>query len=271
MPELPEVETARRGIQPHITAASVTRVVIRQSRLRWPIPARLKTLLPGQHIDAVTRRGKYLLLKTDAGSIIIHLGMSGSLRIVDAALAPEKHDHIDIVFATGMALRLRDPRRFGAVLWTNSDPAQHKLLKSLGPEPLEASFTADYLFGRSRGKSVNIKTFIMNSSTVVGVGNIYASEALYLAGINPHTAAGRISLARYTLLVDAIKNVLQQAIDSGGTTLRDFTDGAGRPGYFRQQLNVYGRTGEPCPQCGTAIKSFRQNQRATFYCPQCQH
>ena len=270
MPELPEVETTRSGIAPHITGQTVAKVIVRQPRLRWPVPARIKSALPGHSIVEVQRRGKYLLLQTTAGCVIIHLGMSGSLRLLPADQPAMAHDHVDIVFSNGQALRLRDPRRFGAVLWTTQSPYQHSLLRSLGPEPLSEEFTADYLFQRSRKRKIAIKALIMDSKIVVGVGNIYASESLFLAGIRPTTAAGRISRARYALLVEAIKTILARAIASGGTTLRDFINGEGKPGYFKQQLHVYGRAGEDCLQCGTPIKHLQQGQRATYYCAQCQ-
>jgi len=270
MPELPEVETTCRGITPHIIGKIVQTVIIRQAKLRWPIPLSIKRLLPGQRIDQVSRRGKYLLLHTAVGTVIMHLGMSGSLRIVKQHEAVEKHDHVDIVFGKNCILRLRDPRRFGAVLWTRHSPYSHKLLSSLGPEPLSDDFNVDVLFLRSRNRKIAIKPFIMDSKIVVGVGNIYASEALFRAGIRPTTQAGRISLARYQRLVSAIKSVLSAAIESGGTTLRDFTNGEGKPGYFQQKLQVYGRAGENCTTCGTHIKLIQQAQRATYYCTHCQ-
>jgi len=270
MPELPEVETTRRGIAPHLEGRRVRKVVVRQPRLRWPVPPRLARELTGQRIEHVRRRGKYLLLETAAGTAILHLGMSGSLRVLDAAEPPQAHDHVDICLDNGRCLRLRDPRRFGAVLWTTRPAAQHRLLRDLGPEPLGEAFDADYLFQRSRGRRGAIKPFIMDSKVVVGVGNIYASEALFLAGINPKTPAGRIGRARMQRLVEAIRAVLARAIEQGGTTLRDFSDSAGRPGYFQQQLQVYGRAGEPCRRCGGNIRSLTLGQRNTFYCPRCQ-
>ena len=271
MPELPEVETTCRGIAPHVKGHQVAEVVLRRRKLRYPVPLTLATDLPGQQILAVERRGKYLLLLTEIGTVMIHLGMSGSLRVVDADLKPEKHDHIDIVFEHGRALRLHDPRRFGAMLWLKGDPAAHDLLAKLGPEPLSAGFDGDYLFQRSRKRKQAIKLLIMDSHVVVGVGNIYASEALFRAGIRPGIAAGKISRARYLALVDAIKAVLAEAIEQGGTTLRDFVNGEGKPGYFKQRLNVYGREGEPCGCCGSLIKQKRMGQRASYYCPTCQH
>ncbi|MCW9013854.1 MAG: bifunctional DNA-formamidopyrimidine glycosylase/DNA-(apurinic or apyrimidinic site) lyase [Gammaproteobacteria bacterium] len=270
MPELPEVETSRRGIEPYILNQQVIDVVVRQKKLRWPIPARLKSELIKQKILAVGRRGKYLLLETGIGTVLIHLGMSGSLRIVDKGTAPEKHDHIDIAFNNNKVLRLRDPRRFGSVLWTRKDPAQHKLLSQLGPEPLSDEFNADYLYQQSRSRKVAIKLFIMNSQVVVGVGNIYANEALFMAGINPKRQASRISYQRYQILVACIKEVLQLAIQQGGTSLQDFTQQDGKPGYFQQILKVYGKTNQPCLICHQPIRQLRQQQRSTFYCSQCQ-
>ncbi|WP_455198971.1 bifunctional DNA-formamidopyrimidine glycosylase/DNA-(apurinic or apyrimidinic site) lyase [Kaarinaea lacus] len=271
MPELPEVETTRRGIEPLIRGKTVKQVDIRQRQLRWPVPPRLRQVLAGEKIESVNRRGKYLLLTTRVGTVIIHLGMSGSLRVVKQDAIPEKHDHVDIIFNNKRILRLRDPRRFGAVLWTSRNPRLHPLLKLLGPEPLSSEFNTQYLFDKSRNRKLAIKAFIMDSKIVVGVGNIYANEALFRAGIRPTIAAGRISKARYHDLVQAIKTVLEEAILQGGTTLRDFSNEQGKPGYFSQKLLVYGRAGEPCTACGTTIKQTRQNQRASFYCPQCQH
>ena len=274
MPELPEVETTRRGIAPHITGQTISSVIIRQPKLRWPIPKMLKTTLVGAKVVSVSRRGKYLLLtikdSDTQGTVLMHLGMSGSLSITPASTPPSKHDHIDIVFGNNQCLRLRDPRRFGSVLWTSRDPLKHKLLKELGPEPLSDEFNVDYLFSKSRKRKQAIKQLIMDSHIVVGVGNIYANEALFSSGIRPGTAAGRISRSRMVDLVDAIKGILKTAIDQGGTTLRDFTDSDGRPGYFKQELKVYGREGLSCTQCGSTIKLSRQGQRSTFYCPRCQ-
>jgi formamidopyrimidine-DNA glycosylase len=270
MPELPEVETSCRGIEPHIKKQRVIDVIIRQKKLRWPIPATLKKELINQTIDTVERRAKYILLGTKAGSVIIHLGMSGSLRISDKKTAAEKHDHIDICFANNKILRLRDPRRFGAVLWTRRDPLQHKLIKSLGPEPLNNEFDGQYLFEHSRNRKIAIKTLIMNSHIVVGVGNIYASESLFQAGINPKSQASRISLERYQLLAESIKNILSRAIQQGGTTLQDFTQQDGKPGYFQQSLNVYGKANEPCPHCQQPVRKITQQQRSTYYCSNCQ-
>lgn len=270
MPELPEVETARRGIEPHLRGHFVTGVIVRNRHLRWPVPRALVQTLPGQRITSISRRGKYLLLLTGAGTAILHLGMSGSLRVLPANAPAGKHDHVDLVLDDGMALRLHDPRRFGTLLWTTQDPARHKLLSTLGPEPLSDDFDGDYLFKESRGRKVAIKNFIMNSHVVVGVGNIYASESLFLAHIHPERAAGRITRERYTALAKAIRQVLTAAIKAGGTTLRDFSREDGKPGYFRQHLRVYGREGQACERCGQRIVARTTGQRTTYYCPHCQ-
>lgn len=270
MPELPEVETTRRGIEPHLLHRTITDIIIRQPSLRWPVPKQLGLKACDQKIQQVDRRGKYLLIRLGTGTIIIHLGMSGSLRICPVSTPPEKHDHIDFIIGNEQTLRLRDPRRFGAVLWTAKDPARHKLLSPLGPEPMQDSFNSEYLFEHTRKRSAAIKSVIMNSHIVVGVGNIYASESLYLAGINPKRKAGSLSLSRCEKLAAAIKQVLSESIRQGGTTLRDFVREDGQPGYFALSLNVYGKTGEPCPQCGKPIRQITQQQRSTFYCTQCQ-
>lgn len=271
MPELPEVETTRRGIAPHVQGRKVTGLTVRQRRLRWPIPvAALRRQLVGQTIDSVERRAKYLLLGSASGTAILHLGMSGSLRLVAAGTAPQKHDHVDIELDNGYLLRLTDPRRFGALLWTRQDPLQHELLRDLGPEPLGNAFNGAYLHGRAQGRRVAVKTFLMDSHTVSGVGNIYANEALFMAGIHPARAAGRIGRARYDALAAAVQEVLSASIRQGGTTLRDFVNGDGKPGYFSLYLRVYGRGGEPCPHCQTPLKEIRQAQRSTCYCPHCQ-
>jgi formamidopyrimidine-DNA glycosylase len=269
MPELPEVETSRRGIEPHIVDTVVTRVIIRNRHLRWPISRSVDRNFNGQTIASVTRRAKYLLINTSAGTAILHLGMSGSVFIIDSGTPAGVHDHVDIDFNSGKSLRFRDPRRFGSLHWSKN-PLEHKLLKSLGPEPLDAVFDGNYLWSASRGRRVSIKQFIMNAQVVVGVGNIYASEALYLAGINPRRAAGRVAKERYEVLVMAIKNVLANAIKAGGTTLRDFYGGDGEAGYFQQQLQAYGREGEPCRRCDSPITAIVQGQRSTYYCKQCQ-
>ncbi len=270
MPELPEVETTRRGIAPHVLNNKIVKVVVRDRRLRWPVPARLIKQLEQQTIHTLDRRAKYLLFHTEHGCMILHLGMSGSLRIVPANTKPEKHDHVDIVFKSGQCLRFHDPRRFGSIHWTRRDPLRHKLLKDLGPEPLANGLNGEHLYAKSRKRIQTVKTFIMDSRTVAGIGNIYANEALFSAGIHPKRKSGRISIQRYNDLSDAIKDILQRALDKGGTTLRDFMDGEGNPGYFRQELQVYGRAGEICSQCGETIKEIRLGQRSTFYCPCCQ-
>lgn len=269
MPELPEVETSRRGIEPHIVDSSVTRVTIRNRQLRWPVARSVDQSLIGSSVASVTRRAKYLLINTNHGTAILHLGMSGSVFIVDRGSPAGVHDHVDIDFDSGKTLRFRDPRRFGSLHFSKK-PLQHKLLKALGPEPLGDDFDAEYLWAQSRGRRVSVKQFIMNAHVVVGVGNIYASEALYLAGINPRRAAGRVARPRYALLVESIRNVLSDAIKAGGTTLRDFYGGDGEAGYFRQKLAAYGRDGEPCRRCNSPIVTIVQGQRSTYYCRQCQ-
>ena len=269
MPELPEVETTRRGIKPYIDQQTVNEVIVRQPKLRWPIPPEIHQM-EGQLVESVTRRGKYILLETKTGTALIHLGMSGSLRIVEAGAEVEKHDHVDIVLATNKAVRLRDPRRFGAFLWTIQNPLKHKLIRSLGPEPLTDEFNVDYLYQASRGRSMSIKQFVMNGHVVVGVGNIYACESLFMSGISPKWAAGKVSKMRYAKLVAEIKTVLANAIERGGTTLKDFIQVEGSPGYFAQELNVYARAGEPCFTCKAPIKKITQGQRSTFYCGKCQ-
>lgn len=270
MPELPEVETTRRGITPHILGQTVSQVLVRESRLRWPVPPDLPQRLTGLVIERVERRAKYLLLGTPRGHLLIHLGMSGNLRVLTAPAPPGKHDHVDICFESGSLLRYQDPRRFGTLLWLEGDPLDHPLLRHLGPEPLTEDFSGDYLYERSRGRATPVKNFIMDNRTVVGVGNIYANESLFLSGLHPQRAAGRISLARYQLLARHIQEVLARAIDQGGTTLRDFVGGDGKPGYFQQSLLVYGRAGLPCPHCGTALRELRLGQRSSVFCPQCQ-
>ncbi|MCK9529245.1 MAG: bifunctional DNA-formamidopyrimidine glycosylase/DNA-(apurinic or apyrimidinic site) lyase [Gammaproteobacteria bacterium] len=270
MPELPEVETTRRGIAPHLTGRRVRAVVVREPRLRWPVPAALVEGLTGTRIEAVERRAKYLLLRTARGTALLHLGMSGSLRLLKADTPAGKHDHLDLVLDTGHCLRLTDPRRFGAALWCEGDGHDHALLSGLGPEPLSDAFDADHLHTAMHGRKLAVKALIMDAHVVVGVGNIYASESLFLAGIHPQRAAGRIGRARCERLVQAIKQVLTEAIAAGGTTLRDFVGGDGKPGYFAQELRVYGRTGEPCRACGTPIRQITTGQRSTYYCPRCQ-
>ena len=270
MPELPEVETTRRGISPHILNKPVLAVAIRQRQLRWPVPAGLEQELVGSRITAVGRRAKYLLFYLEHGCMILHLGMSGSLRVLDATTPAGRHDHVDIIFHDDTCLRFHDPRRFGSIHWTRTDPLEHPLLRDLGPEPLGEELTAGYLYDLSRNRTQSIKTFIMGSRTVVGVGNIYANEALFKSGIHPLRKAGNISLKRYGTLTGSIKDVLHAALAKGGTTLRDFVGGDGEPGYFKLDLDVYDRAGEPCNTCLTSIRLLRQGQRSTYYCPRCQ-
>jgi formamidopyrimidine-DNA glycosylase len=269
MPELPEVETTRRGVEPHSRGRVVREITVREPRLRWPVPQDLPARLRGQTIEAVERRAKYLLFRSAPGSLLLHLGMSGSLRVVPGAQPPARHDHVDVLFEEGHCLRFNDPRRFGCCLWLPAGET-HPLLNGLGPEPLCPAFDGDVLYRRSRGRSAPVKGFIMDARVVVGVGNIYANEALFLAGIRPDRAAGRISLARYRLLAGSIKRVLTSAIAHGGTTLRDFVGGDGRPGYFARELHVYGRAGQACRRCDGPLRELRLAQRSTVYCVTCQ-
>ncbi|MDO9105774.1 MAG: bifunctional DNA-formamidopyrimidine glycosylase/DNA-(apurinic or apyrimidinic site) lyase [Methylovulum sp.] len=270
MPELPEVETTCRGIAPHIEGQRIKEVIIRQPKLRWPMPEALAQTLTGLSIRSVSRRAKYLLFATEAGTMLVHLGMSGSLRIMSTDQVAGKHDHIDLVFSNDTVLRFNDPRRFGAVLWTDAAVFEHPLLKNLGPEPLLADFTGALLYALSRNRKVPVKSFIMDSHIVVGVGNIYANEALFMAGILPLRHAGKISLARYERLADSIRVVLQNAIRQGGTTLRNFVNETGKPGYFKQSLQVYGRTGLACTVCGQPLTEIRLANRSTVFCGVCQ-
>jgi formamidopyrimidine-DNA glycosylase len=269
MPELPEVETSRLGIAPWLEQQQVLKVTVRERRLRWPVPTAIDHELPGKFIRSLRRRAKYLLFETDGGTMMLHLGMSGSLRIVDPREPAGKHDHVDIEVANGKALRFRDPRRFGSLLWT-ADPAEHPLLKDLGPEPLTLQFDGPYLWRAARARRIPVKQLIMDSGVVVGVGNIYASEALFLSGIHPKRPANRIAPPRMAALADAIRTVLLRAIAAGGTTLRDFHGGDGEPGYFLQELNVYGRGGLPCRNCKKPVSVIVLGQRSTFYCSSCQ-
>ncbi len=269
MPELPEVETTRRGIEPHIVGQRIARLDVRCARLRWPVPAALARELRGQRIERVRRRAKYLLLDSATGSAIVHLGMSGSLRVLDADAPARLHDHVDLVFANGRALRFHDPRRFGCWLW-QAEGTTHELLADLGPEPLSEAFDGELLFRASRGRSAPVKNFLMDQKIVVGVGNIYAAEALFRAGIRPQRPAGKVSRASYIALADAVREILAYAIERGGTTLRDFLQPDGEPGYFEQELFVYGREGEACRVCGTRIRDVTLGNRASCYCPQCQ-
>jgi len=270
MPELPEVETTCRGIAPYIVGQTIKQVIIRQPQLRWPIPSELNQTLTGLNILAVSRRAKYLLFTTGAGTMLMHLGMSGSLRIMSAGQSAGKHDHIDFIFNDDTVLRFNDPRRFGAVLWTTAPVAEHPLLKALGPEPLLDEFNGELLYTRSRNRKVPVKSFIMDSHIVVGIGNIYANEALFMAGILPTRQAGKVSLARYQKLAECIRVILQHAITQGGTTLRDFVNEAGKPGYFQQQLKVYGRAGLPCIHCLQPLTETRLANRSTVFCGACQ-
>jgi len=270
MPELPEVETTLRGLAPHLLKQRVADVVIRHPQLRWPIPKDLPRLLRGKTIRSLRRRAKYLLLEFDHGTLILHLGMSGSLRFLPARAPAEKHDHFDLVLDGGQLMRLRDPRRFGAVLWHEGDVNAHPLLAALGPEPLEKDFDAASLYQATRKRSAAIKLVLMDNHVVVGVGNIYANEALFRAGIRPQLAANKLSRERCAKLVRSIQEILHAAIKLGGSTLRDFVNSSGEPGYFQQHYFVYGRAGEPCRKCGATIKQIKQGQRSSFYCPHCQ-
>jgi formamidopyrimidine-DNA glycosylase len=270
MPELPEVEVTRRGIMPFVVGQTLTRMNVYQANMRWPILRQLPKLLAQQPLLDITRRGKYLLWHFPNGTMLVHLGMSGKLRLLEKISPRQTHDHVEWIFANGCVVRLNDPRRFGSVLWTTEDVEQHPLIAALGPEPLSRDFSVKYLMQQLRNKSQAIKPFLMDSHVVVGVGNIYATEALFKAGINPTLPAKALTLAQAQRLVPAIKKILRTAIRHGGTTIRDFLTSAGQPGYFSLHLAVYGRAGEPCLQCGTTIVGIRQAQRATAYCPKCQ-
>jgi len=270
MPELPEVETTRRGIAPLINNKIIQGIILRTAKLRRPLDPELTNILPGRKIHAVERRAKYLLVRCDGGGLLLHLGMSGNLRVVPASTTVGRHDHVDLVFSDGNCLRFNDPRKFGVLLWTVGDPLTHPLLAGLGPEPLADDLTGDYLYRKSRSRKIAVKPFIMDQKLVVGVGNIYASEALFRAGVRPDRPAGKISRRSYDLLAEEIRQVLGEAIAAGGTTINDFRQNDGKPGYFRQQLRVYGRAGEPCMACESRIISQRLGQRSTYYCPQCQ-
>lgn len=270
MPELPEVEVTRRGIEPHLVGKVISGVAVRNPRLRWKIPADLGLDVQGATIRGVARRGKYLLLDCGRGTLILHLGMSGSLRLLPASTPAAQHDHFDLLLGSGEALRLRDPRRFGAVLWTRGEALSHPLLADLGPEPLDPGFGGEWLYRETRRRRAAIKQVLMDSRVVAGVGNIYANEALFHAGIRPSASARRISLTRYEKLAAALAKTLKLAISAGGSSLRDFVDSEGNPGYFQQHYFVYDRAGRPCRVCGTPIQAIRQGSRASFYCPRCQ-
>ncbi len=270
MPELPEVETTLRGIQPHLHDQLISNIVVRNASLRWPVPTTALNDLVGERVLRLERRAKYILLHTAKGVMLLHLGMSGSIRVLPAGTPPNKHDHIDIEVSSGVLARFNDPRRFGCCLLLHPPIEEHKLLTKLGPEPLSEEFDGEHLFALSRGKKTPVKNFIMDGHVVVGVGNIYASESLYEAGIRPTTQASRVNRKRYGLLAMEIKAVLAKAIKAGGTTLNDFTQADGKPGYFRHELQVYARAGEVCYRCGEMIKSKVIGQRNTFYCSSCQ-
>ncbi|HCU90948.1 MAG TPA: DNA-formamidopyrimidine glycosylase [Gammaproteobacteria bacterium] len=270
MPELPEVETTRRGISPLLEGRRVSSVNVRNPNLRQQIQTELPQRLAGLKLLIVERRAKYLLFRFDSGTLIVHLGMSGSLRITEPRTCFKKHDHVEIIFDTQFCLRLHDPRRFGLVLWTEEPPQHHPLLRHLGPEPWDKRFNGDYLHTVARRRRAAVKNFIMNNRVVVGVGNIYASEALHRAKVHPNRAAGQISNLRYNAIVVAVREVLKEAVDLGGTTLRDFVRSDGKPGYFRVQLRVYGREGEPCTCANGIIRQVVIGQRSSFYCPRCQ-
>jgi formamidopyrimidine-DNA glycosylase len=269
MPELPEVETVRRGLIPHLIGQQISGLIVRETRLRWPVPADLRHRVSGRRVESLDRRGKYLILRLDAGNLILHLGMSGSLRLVSPETALTRHDHLDLNLGNGLILRYRDPRRFGAVLWSEA-PDSHPLLAQLGIEPLEPGFDGNWLFAASRGYRTAIKSWLMDSHRIVGVGNIYANESLFHAGIHPLTQTGKLTRARCKRLADAVRDTLERAIEAGGSTLRDFVDSRGEPGYFQQTYTVYGRAGEPCRVCGSGIRLTRLGNRATFFCPKCQ-
>lgn len=270
MPELPEVETTLRGIAPYLLHNTIANLVVRNRQLRWPVPSDLDICLNDRKVTSAVRRAKYLLLCVEGGALMIHLGMSGSLRVCDSTSPIKQHDHIDLIMSDGVILRYHDPRRFGSWLWVQGELTNHPLLTQLGPEPLGEDFDGEFLFQLSRGKKKPMKTFLMDNHIVVGVGNIYANESLFLAGVNPHMPAGELTQRQADMLVKTVKQVLAAAIEQGGTTLRDFVNGNGEPGYFQQKLHVYGRGGEPCSHCGECLKESRLGQRATVYCAQCQ-
>ena len=269
MPELPEVETTRRGLEPLVVGQTIRSLAVREPRLRWPVEPSLDRRLRNRTVQALSRRGKYLLMSTSAGTLLLHLGMSGSLRFLPERREPARHDHFDLEFVSGAILRFNDPRRFGSLHWSAS-PAAHWLLKNLGPEPLDSEFDGEYLWRVSRGRRVAIKTLLMNGRIVAGLGNIYANEALFRAGIHPSRPAGRVSRKRLEQLVDTVREVLREAIRAGGTTLQDFVGGDGKPGYFQLALDVYGKAGEPCVRCKRPLRVRSIGQRATYYCANCQ-
>jgi formamidopyrimidine-DNA glycosylase len=270
MPELPEVETTRRGLLPHVVGRRIRDVVVRNANLRWPVPRDLRRHLRGERVDAIRRRGKYLLFDLPKGHLLVHLGMSGKLSLVSEDTPARTHDHIDLQLEDHRSLRLTDPRRFGAMLWLGEDAESHALLSGLGLEPLDEGFTGASMRALAKGRRVAIKQFLMNGRMVTGVGNIYASEALWEARIHPMRSAGSLSLERWNRLVGAVRATLERALEAGGSTLRDFAGVGGDPGHFQHHFKVYGREGKPCPRCRTKIRAIRQGQRSTFYCPRCQ-
>lgn len=269
MPELPEVETTLRSIKPHLLKQKISAIIIKQPKLRWKIPQQFSAKVKNQTVLNIQRRGKYLLIQLTKGWIIIHLGMSGKLCICPHEHQLQKHEHVNLILQSGLSLCYIDPRRFGAILWTDQDPLQHKLLKSLGPEPLTPEFNGTYLYNQAQKHKCSVKQFIMNNQVVVGVGNIYANEALFLANIRPDKKANLISKESYILLAKNIKAILTKAIKLRGTTIKDFASN-GKPGSFQQLLNVYGRAFQPCKQCGTLLEEKRIGQRNTVFCPNCQ-
>ena len=270
MPELPEVETTRRGLEPLLVGRTVRAVRVHNRALRWPVPHGLGKSVTGRRFMAIGRRSKYLLLAVDHGTLIIHLGMTGHLRVVPDNEPRKTHDHVELLLDDGRSLRFNDSRRFGAMLWTADNPLNHPLLAGLGPEPFSECFTVEYLAARAKGRVVAIKPFLMDAKVVVGVGNIYASESLFRAGIDPRRAAGNVSRTAFGRLVTVVREVLQEAIAAGGTTIRDFANSDGEPGYFRISLKVYGREGEPCTTCGAPVRQVRLGQRSTYFCGRCQ-
>ncbi len=270
MPELPEVETIMRSLAPNLVEKIIEKVIIRETRLRWPVDLNLPSYLEGQTVQQISRRSKYLLVSTLNGHLLIHLGMSGNLRILPQNTPVKKHDHVDIHLSSQQILRYHDTRRFGCILWTTQAPDQHVLLRELGQEPLTPELTGDYWYQRARSRKLAVKNYIMDNHIVVGIGNIYANEALFLAGIHPNRAAQQLTLADYQRLLICVRRVLNTAIAMGGTTLRDFTDGTGKEGYFKNELQIYGREGEKCTQCGKIIKHMQIGQRSSYYCPHCQ-
>jgi formamidopyrimidine-DNA glycosylase len=270
MPELPEVETTRRGLERFVLGARIDQLIVRNPHLRWPVARGISRHVIGRQIKAVTRRAKYLLIDCGNGSLLLHLGMSGSLRVMDQGVTPQKHDHIDLVLEGGRLVRYTDPRRFGSLHWIGEHPERHPLLAHLGVEPLSADFNAAWLHQATRGRSADIKHFLMDARQVVGIGNIYASEALFLAGIDPRLRAGRLSLPRAQALVEAVRETLRNALAAGGSSLRNYRHSDGELGDFQTLANVYARAGEPCRRCKTPIRMLRQGQRSSFYCPRCQ-